>query len=547
MRDMRKKFITIFALVLATAIAISACKAERPSNETLTPDSTHPRGAGGAIDDEWEMTSFDTEGFDSSRFDLLRARIMDGTFKDINSIVVVKHGKILIEEYFNGADPNALHDIRSAGKSLTSALVGIAIDKGLIKGVDERLLSYFPGVECSNDWDPRKDDITLNHVLSMSFGLAEPGEFPAWENARWYTVHWIGDVLCQPIEYEPGSRFDYDSAAPALFGPIIEQVSGMSVGQFAKNFLFGPLGIEHYRWFILPGGQEYTGGGFQMRPRDMAKFGQLYLQKGTWNGEQLISKEWVEESTRTHLLADAQLDQYYGYYWWKEMFPIDDRWIETYFASGNGGNRIYVFPSEDLVAVITASAYDQSYGHRQVRMMMNKYILPAVIQDEDSHSGEPDLKTVPRIGFVISELVFFAALVFCIRWPSAFLSKPLRVDQSESSNSPVKHRWFHLVRIWIGANALVGILFVAIVLGEAATLDLWLNSGYARPIYPALHKVIVSWAITILTAGSIVISVKFWKDRYWSNLASGCFSVLALVSLYCVLSLRYLGLLFFIS
>jgi len=306
---MRRWFFTIFTLVLATVITIGANKAEGLSNEGKMADSTNTKERFVEINDEWEMTSFDAEGFDSSRYDSLRTRIIDGTFKDINSIIVVKHGKILIEEYFNGTNSHALHDMRSAGKSFTSALVGIAIDKGLINGVDERLFYYFPEVECSNDWDTRKDDITLKHVLSMSFGLAEPGEYPAWENHRWYTVHWIENVLCQPIEYEPGSRFDYDSAAPALFGPIIEQVSGMSVGQFAENFLFGLLDIERYRWFILPGGKEYTGGGFRMRPLDMARFGQLYLQKGTWNGKQLISKEWVEESTRAHLLANAQLDQ----------------------------------------------------------------------------------------------------------------------------------------------------------------------------------------------------------------------------------------------
>jgi CubicO group peptidase (beta-lactamase class C family) len=546
MKEIRKKFIAIFAIVLATAIVTSACKVETPLNETKTPDLTHLGGGKkGAIDDEWDMTSFDDE-LDSSRFGLLKARILDGTFKDIDSIIVVKHGKILIEEYFNGATPNTLHDMRSAGKSFTSALVGIAIDKGLINGVNDRLLSYFPEIERSNDWDLRKDDITLKHVLSMSFGLAEPGEYPAWENSAWYTAHWINDVLYQPIEYEPGSRFDYDSAAPALFGPIIEQVSGMSVGQFSENFLFGPMGIYDYRWFTLPNGKDYTGGGFRMRPRDMAKFGQLYLQKGMWNGEQLISKEWVEESTRAHLVANAQLDQHYGYYWWRETFPIDTRWIESYFASGNGGNKIYVFPTEDLVVVITASAYDQSYGHPQVRMMMNKYILPAVIQAEDSQSRGPDIKTVPRIGFVISELVFFAALIFCILWPSVFLKKSLRADQSKSSDSGNNRRRLRLVRIWIGANALVGIVYVAIVLGEATTLDLWLNSGYVHPFYSALHKVIVSWAITILTMGSIVISVKFWKDRYWSNLVCSCFSTLTLVSLYCVLSLRHLGILFFV-
>jgi len=544
---MRRCFYTIFTLVLATAIVISVRNAQRHTNDGKLSGLTHTKEVVVGIDDKWDMTSFEAEGLDSNRFAFLKACIIDGSFKDINSIIVVKHRKILIEEYFNGADSHALHDMRSVGKSFTSALVGIAIDKGLINGVDERLLSYFPGVECSNDWDTRKDDITLKHVLSMSFGLAEPGEFPAWENARWYTVHWISDVLRQPIEYEPGSRFDYDSAAPALFGPIIEQVSGMSVGQFAENFLFGPLGIERYRWFILPNGKEYTGGVFRMRPRDMARFGQLYLQKGMWNGKQLISKEWVEESTRAHLIANAQLDQHYGYYWWREAFPIDNRWIESYFASGNGGNKIYVFPTEDLVVVITAGAYDQRHGHPQVRMMMNKYILPAVIQDKDSHSGDPDIKTVPRTGFVIIEVVFFAVLIFCIIWPSAFLSTPLRVDQSKSSDKRGNRSWLCLVRIWIGANALVGILFVAIVLGEATTLNFWLNSGYVRPFHPALHKVIVSWAITILTVGSMIISVSSWRGRYWSNFAAGYFSMFAFASLYCVLSLRYLGLLFFVS
>jgi CubicO group peptidase (beta-lactamase class C family) len=526
-------------------MAIGVYKEKAISHDDPTPDPKNIRVGGGTIEAKWETTSIEAEE-DLSRIGLLKARIMDGTFKDINSVLVVKQGKVLIEEYFNGEDPNTLHDVRSAGKSITSALVGIAIDKGLVRGVDEKLLSYFPGVECHKGLDARKEAITLKHVLSMSFGLAEPGEYPSWENCGWYTRHWIEDVLCQPIEYEPGSRFDYDSAAPALFGPIIEQSSGLSVGRFAEDFLFRPLGIEHYRWRILPNGREYTGGGFRMRPRDMAKFGQLYLQKGAWKGKQLISKEWVEESTRVHVVANARLEQSYGYYWWREKFHIDKRWIETYFASGNGGNKIYVFPTEDLVVIITASAYDQSYGHPQVRMMMNKYILPAVIQSENSHPGEPDLKTVPQIGFVISEFVFLVTLILCILWPPAFLGKPLLTKQPMSADSKGNRKWFLLFRIWIGINALIGFIFVGIVLGEAETLDLWLNCGYARPIFPAVHKVIASWAITILSVGALVLTVKFWRGHYWSNMASGCFSIYALVSLYCVLSLWHLGLLFLI-
>lgn len=543
---MRRGYHPIINLVVIATIAIYACKAKGISNESPIRDSMQTQSAGGALKNERETKVFDTEGFDLSRIRLLSERIIDRTFKDINSILVVKKGKVLVEEYFNGEDADTLHDIRSASKSITSALAGIAIDKGLVRGVDEKLLSYFPGVECHNCWDSRKETITLKHVLSMSFGLAEPGEYPSWENRGWYTTHWIGDVLCQPVEYEPGSRFDYDSAAPALFGPIIEQVSGLSTGQFAEDYLFRPLGIERYRWHIMPDGREYTGGGFRMRSRDMARFGQLYLQKGVWKGDQLISKKWVEESTRAHLVANAQLDVHYGYYWWRESFPFDNRWIEAYLASGNGGNKIYVFPTEDLVVVITASAYDKSYGHPQVRMMMNKYILPAVIQYEDSHPGEPVIKTVPKAGFIISELVFLATLVLCILWPSDFLRKPVLTEQPMSVDSKGNYKRFHLIRIWIGMNALIGIVFVGIVLGEAEILDIWLNCGYTQPILSAVRKVIVSWASTVLTAGSLILTVKSWMGSYWSNLACGWFSVLSLVSLYCVLNMGYLGLLFFV-
>lgn len=485
--------------------------------------------------------------YDAGRIELLKESIRDRTFKDINSVLVVKHGKIVIEEYFNGEGPDTLHDIRSAGKSITSALVGIAEDKGFTQGVDATLLSYFPGLKCLNGWDPRKETITLEHVLSMSFGLAEPGEYPSWENRSWYTTHWIEDVLCQPVEFEPGSRFDYDSAAPALFGPIIEQASGLSIRQFSEDFLFKPLGIEEYRWHIMPDGHEYTGGGFRMRSRDMARFGQLYLQNGIWEGDQLISKKWVKQSTRAHLVANPQLDIHYGYYWWRESFPIDHQWIETYFASGNGGNKIYVFPTEDLVVVITASAYDKKYGHPQVRMMMSKYILPAIIQNGKPDLGRPVLKTVPKTRFIISEVVFLTTLLLCLLWPSRFLNNPARIEQLKAVNSGKKKRYrHHAIRIWLGLNALVGIVFVGIVLGEAEFLDIWLNSGYAQPIQPAVRKVVVTWAATILTAGSLFLSIRSWRGRLWSNLANGWFLIFALVSLYCVYSLEALGLLFFL-
>lgn len=148
---------------------------------------------------------------------------------------------------------------------------------------------------------------------------------------------------------------------------------------------------------------------------------------------------------------------------------------------------------------------------------------------------------------MISGLAFLAALFLCILWPSAFLSKTLHAPESTPRDRRANGRWLGLARIWTGTNALVGLLFLVIVLGEAATLDLWLNSGHVRPFYPACYKMIASWVLTVLTFGSVVFSVSFWSTRSCSKLAGGFISVVVLVSLYVVLSLQYLGLLFFTS
>lgn len=483
------------------------------------------------------------KGFDRARIELLKARILDRTFKDINSILVMKKGRILIEEYFNGEGPDTLHDIRSAGKSFTSALVGIAIDKGFIKGIDEKLLSFYPEIKCQDGWDPVKKNITLQHVLTMSFGFAEPGAYPAWENRNWYTLSWKSDILCQPIAYEPGSRFDYDSAAPALFGPIIERSTGYTVGEFAETFLFMPLGIKRYKWHTMRDGKDYTGGGFRTTPGDMARFGQLYLQKGSWKGKQLVSKKWVEESTRPHLVANEGLDVSYGYYWWREIFLIGNRQIRVFSASGNGGNKIYVFPTEDLVVTITASAYNQSYDHSQVRLMMSQYILPAVIQNSGSLPKGPVFKTVPETGFVISEIIFFVTLILCILWPLNALGWMRIPGKSQSGDGKENRKIF--CRIWIGLNALAVMFFVGVVLSEARALDVLLNCGYVQPVQSAVRKMIISWAIILLTAGSFVLSMKSWRVHNVSNFTRGWICMFTAVSMYCIFKLAYLGLLFF--
>jgi CubicO group peptidase (beta-lactamase class C family) len=325
------------------------------------------------IDDGWQVSSLTKEGVRKEIIHEMMEAILAGKYPYLFSVVLIKNGNLIFEEYFYYTHRYMPQEFRSAGKSVTSELMGIAIDKGFIKGVDRKLLDFFPAFEKGEDWDIRKNNVSLHHVLSMKWGFGESG--PA-NSTGWYTEKWIAKTLSLPLVSEPGEKFVYHSAASAICGPIIEKTTGMPVTEFAKQYLFEPLQISEYLWFTLPDGNTLTSGGMHMRPRDMAKIGYLILNHGQWHGRQILSEEWIDISTRAYVSDDGLG---YGYYWWLSKYKGGNHFFETIFAAGHGGQRVMIVPELDLVAVFTSKPDDNSKGHARILQIFENYILPSIV------------------------------------------------------------------------------------------------------------------------------------------------------------------------
>jgi len=264
-------------------------------------------------------------------------------------------------------DADTLHDIKSVSKSVASLAVGIAIDRGLIRGVNEPIFSFFP--ELSDLRSPEKDRIQLVHALTMSMGLAWEEATPATgdENNDEARMHRARDqcryVLGLPVTAPAGQEFFYNTGALALVSAIIRKVTGRQLDEFARETLFEPLGITRVEWERYKGETD-AGGGLRLRPRDMAKIGQLVLAGGRWNDRQIVSKAWIETST-TPKIKNA--DGSYGYLWWLGRSRLNGREVQWVGALGRGGQSIRIVPELDLVVAVTAGYY-QDYSPRAFQM-----------------------------------------------------------------------------------------------------------------------------------------------------------------------------------
>ena len=325
------------------------------------------------INDGWQVSSLAEEGVNEEIINNMMEAIFAGKYPNLVSIVLIRNGSLILEEFLYYNNRYWLQEFRSAGKSVTSVLMGIALDKGFINGVDKKLFDFFPEFEKGDGWDRRKDDVSLHHVLSMRWGFDESG--PA-NTLIWYPENWINKTLSLPLVSEPGEEFEYHSAAPALCGPILERMTGMPVKKFAKDYLFDPLQISDYLWHTMSDGNTLTAGGMFMRPRDMAKIGYLILNRGQWHGQQILSEEWIDVSTRPYT-SDNELG--YGYYWWLSRYKGGNHFYETIFAAGHGGQRVMVVPELNLVAVFTSKPDDNPKGHKRIVQIMEKYILPSML------------------------------------------------------------------------------------------------------------------------------------------------------------------------
>lgn len=320
----------------------------------------------------------------------LTERIADNTYPNIEGIIV-KHGdEVIVEEYFNGFGRDSLHDTRSSFKSITSLLAGIAIDQGLLS-LDDPLKRFFPELE-----NEEKQKITVQNLLEMKSGLACEEFYdlgPQCEDDMWESDDWIAYCLNIDMKGIPGLNWSYSSNDPMIMGEVISRASGMTIMEFAKKNLFLPLGITNYRWTISPKGRGMTAGSFYIRPVDMLKVIELVKNKGSWNGEQIVSEEWIEQSTNCEIPIDFSFTMYsymknakyesarYGFYWYQENLQYEDIKTEVLFASGNGGQYMMFLPAYDATVVFTGSNYGNWRGKLPFEILL-KYLIPVIETNE---------------------------------------------------------------------------------------------------------------------------------------------------------------------
>ncbi len=335
--------LTIFVLFISTLC-----------NGQNTYEYSQPKN----FDDGWKTTNLQSQNVDTTRIYKLFNQVQNGKNK-LHSVLLVINGQLVIEEYFNDHAGNKQHDLRSATKSIRSILLGIAIDKGFIDNVDDPISKYLNNLVPTKNLDKRKDKITIRHLLTMSTGL-DCNDWDKKSKGQEDKVHkkkdWIQYTLNLPMINEPGTVSNYCSMGTVLLAEIISQASGMTIDKFAEQYLFNPLGINNVSWGhtsskdIIPSGKR-----LYMTSRDMAKIGQLILNKGKWNEKQLISEKWIEEST-TPKTKITEID--YGYLWWNIPFKANGKMFVSKTATGNGGQYIMVLPELDMVAIFTGGAYN---------------------------------------------------------------------------------------------------------------------------------------------------------------------------------------------
>lgn len=330
----------------------------------------------------WELSK---ARYDTKKIKALNKSIAQNTFKEITSIVVIQDGKLLIEEYFNGANRNTLHDTRSVGKSFTSTLMGIAIKEAYVKNEDQTLNAFYDLKRFTN-YSTKKDSVRLKDLLTMSSafnGSDVHDDSPGNEENMYPTDDWVKFALDLPMDSTKsnGKQWDYFTAGVVLLGDILNKSVPDGLEKYADKKLFAPLNIKTYQWQYTPQKVVNTAGSLQMTALDYAKIGQLYKNKGFWSGNQIIPSDWVEKTFTKQLPIPETNDQFYGYLFWNKTFTIHGKDYETFYCAGNGGNEILVFKDLPLVIVLTCKAYNKPYAHPQADKIEGEYILPAVLND----------------------------------------------------------------------------------------------------------------------------------------------------------------------
>ncbi|MHC2461919.1 serine hydrolase domain-containing protein [Bradyrhizobium embrapense] len=365
----RRQFVSLLGGAALTPLARLPAVAD-PSNGCSAPVRR---------DDGWPVAPVTEDGLvDRGALCRMADRLAKTT--NVHSVLVARGGGLVFERYFSGPDEvdnrklrnvvfdaDTLHDMKSVSKSVASLATGIAIDRGLIASVDEPILNFFP--ELSDLHSPERDRFKLVHALTMSMGqkwmeaTPETGDEDNDEARMNRSPDSCRYVLGLPVTAPPGQEFFYNTGALALVSAIVRKATGRPLDEFAREVLFEPLGITAVEWKRRKGDTD-AGGGLRLRPRDMAKIGQLVLAGGRWNGRQIVPKAWIESSTAPKLKASEH--QQYGYLWWLGRSQSNGRAVQWVGALGRGGQSIRIVPELDLVVVVTGGYY-QDYSPEAFR------------------------------------------------------------------------------------------------------------------------------------------------------------------------------------
>ena len=380
-----------FELSLITTSLCVLLGCNEPNSPTEYVCATPPN-----VNDGWETASLSSVGINEELISFLADHINHGTYREVHSVVIVKDNKLVFEEYWPGHDfayasPNYLgrylqydrntrQNTHSATKSITSALVGIALDRGVIDSVSDKIFRYLPNHQAWNN--EGRENITIEHALTMSTGL----QWNEWDvsisSAQHDIVQFdqssdpIGYLLSKPLVATPGSSFYYNGGTVDLLGVIVANGAGTTLQTFSQQRLFGPLGITNYAWTTLfPSGLACAHGDIYITPRDMAKFGYLFLNNGSWKGDQIISAEWVQKSTSLQISPHVSSIDGYGYLWWLRTYHSQGQSFDAFRADGWGGQQIIVFPTLNMVVVFTGANYTTEVPCDAI---VEQFILPAV-------------------------------------------------------------------------------------------------------------------------------------------------------------------------
>lgn len=327
---------------------------------------------------ELPTIDLDEAGFNRDSIANLLTLINSTPPNDFRGLVVIKNNKIAIEEYFNTYWRNSIHDIRSAGKSITSLLFGIALKEGFVQNLDQNLYSFFANSKYPHINKDYKQ-VTLRHLLNMSSGLDADTNNP---QSTGHAINWIAkdnwrDFLLQvPLTSEPGSSYVYADINPLLIASVIEETSGLSLKDFAKKKLFDPLGIDQYYWYTNSADQTGAAGNLYLSTLDFAKLGVLIVNKGRWGNRQIIDADYIRSLYEENfdLRQDNPYSDAYGMLWYKSQRTFGVNKLSYIYASGNGGNLLIVVPEIEMVIALTSSAYGPGVGHGRSYTIMSKIL-----------------------------------------------------------------------------------------------------------------------------------------------------------------------------